>query len=101
MGILLEYENSAQRSLGQCRIGIDPVKYCTKPSRICLLRRLYSQVGITVKLQATTVRITDGDECEHSRDGNEDDSWTCFSMCGELEFWFSDKETKLAVIVDK
>jgi len=99
MGMLLEYKNGAQRSLGQCRIDVDPVKSYTKPLRICLRRRRYYQAGISVKLQATTVQIVEKDECEHSRVGDEE-RWTCFPMCGALEFWFSDRETRLAVIVD-
>lgn len=97
-GMLLEYDNGAQRSLGQCRIGIAPAKSYTKPSRICLQRRLYSKPGISVELQATVVQVTERDECGHDGDG-EGDGWDCSPMCGDLEFWFSDRETKLAAIV--
>lgn len=98
-GMLLKYDNGAQRSLGQCRIGIDPSESYTKPSRICLQRRLYSGAGIAVKLQATAVQVTEMDECEHGRDGEGND-WNCSPMRGNLEFWFSDRETKLAVMVN-
>ncbi|KND90843.1 hypothetical protein TOPH_04652 [Tolypocladium ophioglossoides CBS 100239] len=96
MGILLEYDNGAQRSLGQCRVDVDPVKYYVKPTRICFRRQNYVRPGSSVSLQATMVKSTA--RCEHSHD---EQGWTCFAMRGELEFWFSIDETKLTAIVDK
>ncbi|KAF4967479.1 hypothetical protein FSARC_4974 [Fusarium sarcochroum] len=36
MGILLHYHDGGQRSLGQCRIVVDPFEECVAPVRICL-----------------------------------------------------------------
>ncbi|POR31267.1 Uncharacterized protein TPAR_08516 [Tolypocladium paradoxum] len=94
MGILLEYDNGAQRSLGQCRLDVDPVEYYAKPARICFRRQSY--VGprrTSVSLRATIVESTG--RCGHS---NDEQGWTCFAMRGELEFWFSAEETMLTAI---
>lgn len=96
MGILLEYNNGAQRSLGQCRVDVDPVEYYMKPARICFRRQAYTRPGTSTSLQVTMVKSTG--TCEHSHD---EQGWTCFAMRGELEFWFSHEETKLTAIVDK
>lgn len=95
MGILLQYENGAQRSLGQCRVGVDPVEDCMNPVYICFRRHAYVRSGTSVQLQATTVRSTTRQGHDHDEQG-----WTCFKMQGELEFWFSCEETKLTAIVD-
>lgn len=100
VGMLLEYENGGQRSLGQCRIGVDPVTSYRKPARICLLRRRYPEGGAQLRPRATNVRISERDECEHKRDEGGQD-WTCFPMRGALEFWFSSEETQLTVNVDR
>jgi hypothetical protein len=96
VGILFKYQNGAQRSLGQCRIGVDPFKDCTKPSRICFRRRTYGRCGTPARLQATMVKSTNGQKHGH----DEQQGWTCCQMQGRLEFWFSCEETNLAVILD-
>ncbi|RSL80391.1 hypothetical protein CEP52_017394 [Fusarium oligoseptatum] len=95
MGILLQYQNGAQRSLGQCRVGVDPVEDYVKPVHICFHRQSYVRSGTSVQVQETMVRGTSRREHDHDEQG-----WTCFEMEGELEFWFSHEETKLTVIVD-
>ncbi|CAJ0547345.1 Ff.00g040990.m01.CDS01 [Fusarium sp. VM40] len=96
VGILFGYQNGAQRSVGQCRIGNDPFKDCAKPSRICLHRHNYGRSGTPARLQATMVKSTSGQKHDH----DEQQDWTCFQMQGRLDFWFSFKETSLAVILD-
>lgn len=92
MGILLQYENGAQRSLGQCRLGVDPVQNYVKPAHICLHPQDYVRSGTSIRGQATMVRATSGREHHHNGQG-----WMCFEMQDELEFWFSCEETKLTV----
>lgn len=94
-GILLEYKNGAQRALGQCRYGIDPVESSLKPARICVLDVLYSPPQTSKRLQA--IRVESTDSCEHC---HADDGWTCFTMKGNLEFWVNEEQSSLAVIVD-
>ncbi|RSL55783.1 hypothetical protein CEP54_009204 [Fusarium duplospermum] len=38
-GLLMEYRNGAQRTLGSCRLGVDPVNTWSEPTHICFLSR--------------------------------------------------------------
>ncbi|KAJ3529490.1 hypothetical protein NM208_g9731 [Fusarium decemcellulare] len=96
IGILLQYENGAQRSLGQCRVGIDPTEDYVKPVRICFRRQVYTRLGVSGELQATRVRVSSSGPGHHV---HYEQGWTCFEMQGELEFWFSWQETRLTVIL--
>jgi hypothetical protein len=95
MGILLQYQNGAQRSLGQCRVGVDPVEDYVKPVRICFRRQVCIRSGSSVELQATTFTCTSRQEHDH-----DEQDWTCFKLQGELEFWFSHEETQLTMILE-
>ncbi|KAH7111463.1 hypothetical protein B0J13DRAFT_461938 [Dactylonectria estremocensis] len=94
LGILLHYQNGAQRSLGQCRVDVDPVEDYVKPVHLCFRRQVHVRPGTPVQLQATMVRGTSSQEHNHDEQG-----WTCFEMQGALEFWFSCEETRLTAIV--
>jgi hypothetical protein len=96
VGILFEYQNGAQRSLGQCRIGVDPSQDCAEPSHICLRRQIYSRPETPAPLQATMVKSTS----EQTHDHDKQQGWTCYGMQGRLEFWFSCEETQLTVVMD-
>lgn len=96
IGILLEYDNDGHRSLGQCRVDMDPVEYYVKPAHICLHRQTCLRPRTSVLRQTTMVECSNTREHHHSEDG-----WTCFAMRGELVFWFSCEETGLTPIVDK
>lgn len=100
-GILLEYDNGAQRSLGQCRLDIDPVEYSTRPAGICFRRETHLIgpqhsipsnfiLGNPDSRRVTTVKSTGTDEHTHDEEG-----WTCVPMKGELEFWFTPGQTQL------
>lgn len=95
-GILLEYNNDGHRSLGQCRVDLDPVEYYVKPAYICLHHQNSIRPRTNNLLQKTMVKCSSTREHDHCEDG-----WTCFAMRGELEFWFSSEETRLIKIVDK
>lgn len=100
-GILLEYQNGAQRSLGQCRLGVDKGKHYTKPTRLCFRpttydgawpnRPRYPVPGGHQKV--TVVRCMTESHHTHDKGG-----WTCCRLEGELEFWFSEGETSLKYI---
>lgn len=95
-GMLLEYADGAQRALGQCRVGVDPVEAHAGPSGICLGLRLYTEAGVAVWLQTTDVRVAGGEECGHEREGA-GVGYSCFPMRGDLQFCFSDKETLVQI----
>lgn len=100
-GILLEYQNGAQRSLGQYRLGVDKGKHYTKPTRLCFRPTTYDGRWLNGPRypdpggsQKVTV-VTCTTECLHT---HERDGWTCCALEGELEFWFSEGETSLKYI---
>lgn len=94
LGILLHYQNGAQRSLGQCRVDVDPVEDYVKPVQLCFRSQVHVRPGTRRQLQTTIVRGTSSQEHNHDEQG-----WTCFEMEGALEFWFSCEETRLTAIV--
>ncbi|KAL6414356.1 hypothetical protein AUP68_00874 [Ilyonectria robusta] len=94
LGILLHYQNGAQRALGQCRVDVDPVEDYVKPVQLCFRRQVRVRPGTRRQLQTTIVRGTSSQEHNHDEQG-----WTCFEMQGALEFWFSCEETMLTAIV--
>lgn len=94
LGILLRYQNGAQRSLGQYRVDVDPVEDYVKPVQLYFRSQVYIRPGTRRQLQTTIVRGTSSQEHNHDEQG-----WTCFEMEGSLEFWFSCEETRLTAIV--
>lgn len=98
IGILFEYKNGAKRSVGQCRVGLDPVERYHDPGRVCL-RRVNAgsecRTSVNTLFEVTMVQIAKSLEHQHSGDG-----WTCFANQGYLEAWFSCDETEFGVVVD-
>lgn len=80
-----------QRALGQCRVGIDPVKELINPLRFCFKNTTYWQADLERELSCVQV------ECCSSVKNHvhEDMGWTCCRMSGDLIFWFTEEETKL------
>ncbi|QPG98958.1 hypothetical protein C2857_000510 [Epichloe festucae Fl1] len=97
MGILLKYKNGAQRSLGQCRIGVDQVDYHDNPVRLCLQRCQVPSKAVRniTSLQVTNVKILCTTEHHHIEDG-----WTCYTLQGQLHFWYACNETHLTIVFD-
>lgn len=102
VGILLRYNNGAERCVGQCRLGVDNVESIERINRLCLRTIEFDfdtndpdEFDAVPRNQATLVSATCNADHHHSEPG-----WTCMPMRGELEFWFSCEETKLCVRVD-
>lgn len=108
--ILFDYENGAQRAVGDCRIGVDPFVTYMKPSRICFLAKNYPQAENGSDSAPRTsetesghvqdeelVMIASGSESE-SEHSHEEDGWACHGMRGDLHFWFKKDKFKLEVI---
>ncbi|KAF7529912.1 hypothetical protein G7054_g9728 [Neopestalotiopsis clavispora] len=85
-GIILDYENGAQRAVGECQLGgVDTSTVYTNIKRICFRRPggsvlLASQPnwwGINCQVEA-------GSDLEHSHGEHEHIEWTCFHMQGNL-----------------
>ena len=83
-GLLFDYENSAQRVLGQCRLHVDPHETFIRPMSFCFKRTEDDDSGA----EQTRTMVQFGDGLVHSHDG--DDGWICFSMAGTLGFYFTE-----------
>ncbi|KAK6715535.1 hypothetical protein SNK04_006484 [Fusarium graminearum] len=95
-GVLLEYENGAQRALGDYRVGnylpgTDRVKKHLKPSQICYL----GPQDEGVDAYNFVVKASD----HHDHDPNHDaEGWKCNSLSGVLEFWFSFERSVIRIV---
>lgn len=95
-GILLEYEDGVQRTSGQCRVGVDPIKRYSRPVLIC-------QHNYNVKGNGRSVRPHHEVKCyirtdEHSHNPEPDD-WQC-SDCqkGDILVNWSNEVAELIVL---
>lgn len=86
-GILFDYENGAQRAVGNCRLGLDPLKTYLSPVRICYLPITFSRTHSNTIYRS--IRIESGCEATHVHG---EGAWICSAMVGNLDFWFSEKE---------
>lgn len=92
-GILLEYENGAQRALGQCRLQVDPSRTYTKPSLLCFVNLVCKgKVDEEDDLEVVKMQFDDG--AEH---GHQQENWACFEMVGTLHFWFRGPQSRVHV----
>jgi hypothetical protein len=89
-GFLLEYNDGAQRALGNCRLGVDRMVKYWKPLRIC---QMGGPQGCP-RLPMSYVEAGNDDEHEHELLG-----WTCNPCQGVLEFWFS-KDLSIIRVVE-
>lgn len=97
-GMLLYYTNGSQRSVGQCRVGVDDSTSYDDPRGICLYGRAalqHSESEGNDEFNAGDVVIRTGDKCEH-------DSpllHRCWPLTGELGVWFAGAVARINVIV--
>ncbi|KAI5459552.1 hypothetical protein BGZ63DRAFT_388280 [Mariannaea sp. PMI_226] len=91
--IIFDYENGAQRAVGNCRLGIDCVTDYLNPSRICYLPVSFvlGHSGGDRQL----VRVEGG--CDDFAHNHDEVSWVCSGMDGVLEFWFSEEESVINI----
>jgi hypothetical protein len=82
-GIVLEYRDGSKRALGQCRLGIDVSEECADPTQLCYNN--LSKNTVLVKFYSNG--------SAHPR--HEESGWTCCSMRGVLEFWYSERDAEL------
>jgi hypothetical protein len=97
-GILLEYENGAQRTVGDVRLGVDASEvYEKRPRRMCTKMVPYDMPRWQWQTQALGYEIAfnGAKECEakHTRSG-----WVCYDTEGVLNFWFSMRENYVEVV---
>lgn len=95
-GMLAEYSNGSQRALGECRIGLDPVCNYKNPACLCFTQVRCNRPGTAIELKGTKVSSTCHSEHKHAEEG-----WSCFPMHGTLQFWFTNEQSMLEVILDE
>ncbi|KAL2017530.1 hypothetical protein VTK56DRAFT_2022 [Thermocarpiscus australiensis] len=106
-GILLGYENGAQRALGECRVGVDRVTVYARPVLICFRNSLEnSEPRAREAFKLVTVECTSSAEHSHR-----DEGWECCSLPSalplevplafqfHLAFWFTHEEAILDTFV--
>ncbi|KAL6413025.1 hypothetical protein AUP68_02520 [Ilyonectria robusta] len=85
-GIVIHYLDGTRRSLGQCRVGLDPTQTYTEPSHFCYA---YPRVGRDgLEVQFTT-------DSEHKHWNSHELEWACYQMAGVLQFWFTKQQVAL------
>jgi hypothetical protein len=96
-GMLLEYANGAQRAVGDCRVGVDPVTTYTRPVRLCISRgkRTLPRVegvyasewddGREKKGWVMRVKCSGLEEEDHGHQGDEGE-WKSYELRGWLVF---------------
>ncbi|RFU77896.1 hypothetical protein TARUN_4294 [Trichoderma arundinaceum] len=85
-GLLLEYENGSQRSLGECRIGLDLERTYRNPVCICIAQEPDDRRP-DIKVRA---------DCKPEHKHKSDD-WKCHRMRGTLKFWFTYQQSGIEV----
>lgn len=92
-GLLMEYEDGAQRALGSCRLGVDPVTTCSQPTHVCFSSTTLTDPDITYPV-ARVEALTQ----EEGKDHTHPKGWTCCAVSwgGSLEVWFSYRVFKIS-----
>jgi hypothetical protein len=84
-GLIIDYTSGAQRALGSCRVGVDPVDTCEALSDIRFRRSArINQIG--TEFPMVEVQI-----CSASDDKDHDAGWTRLKDGMTLEMWFDDR----------
>ncbi|TLD28855.1 hypothetical protein PspLS_03481 [Pyricularia sp. CBS 133598] len=89
-GLLLSYENKAQRALGDCWLGIDDEESYAEPSHICF-RNTFNIPRPFDDIHFNALRVV-ASYPDHTHDEND---WVCWTLSGTIEFWFTDKAASL------
>lgn len=97
-GIVLTYQNGAQRALGDCRLGVDPSRRYINPVFMCAAPESQPDPIFDWSYRYVSVEFHGEGTHEHSEAG-----WECFKleMDGTLNFWFTHKQQYLEVVPDQ
>lgn len=84
-GLLMEYRDGAQRTLGSCRLGVDLVTTCSDPTHICVLSTTLT--GRDIDYPRSRVEVINQEEPHN----HHPEGWICrdLSRGGSVEVWFS------------
>lgn len=88
-GLLLEYEDGGQRSVGECRVGLDVERAYERPVGLC--------IGRKSGFPRWSIRVRVDGQAEHT---HPERNWQCYSMRGTLVSWQKRGFSTLKVDVD-
>ncbi|KAF5971320.1 hypothetical protein FBULB1_9280 [Fusarium bulbicola] len=91
-GFLLEYKNGAQRSAGQCRVGVDEVIVCHRPVSFCY-RTVYGD-ALDENKHYTVICGSDTG-IEHYGHGFDNGPWKCSDLELYAKVWCDDVTSDL------
>lgn len=99
-GIIIDYLNGAQQSVGQCRLGVDIVERTDSPACFFLAHSTYTREGTDVQLPAYRVSFRQrlGEPLPEGQTSL-DLVWTRHSLVGTFELWFTEEKAKPNVYV--
>lgn len=90
-GIVLWYENGAQRAAGLCRLGIDFVTTYRNPVNFCY--SIYSSLDNQSYNGEMVECTTEGDTHDHDHD----EYWHCLQMKGSIQYIWNDFAARVEV----
>ncbi|KAF7551194.1 hypothetical protein G7046_g7786 [Stylonectria norvegica] len=95
-GVLFEYNNGAQRAVGDCHLGASPDPFYDDscPKWICLATTEHDLLETGDSFYSAMVAARSSPH-EHSGGGV---NWKCFPMKGVMEFWCSEKRQHVKII---
>jgi hypothetical protein len=88
-GFIIFYRGGAQRALGSCRVGIDPVDKCET------LADIRFRSSATILESGTELPGVDVQICAASDNDEDDAGWTRLKEGMTLEMWFDDRRVVL------
>ncbi|ETS84938.1 hypothetical protein PFICI_02963 [Pestalotiopsis fici W106-1] len=85
-GILFDYENGAQRAVGECLVGVAPSTIYMNPKRICVHKAQDGEAIVNdTEASFNCCEIEAGSELEH--DHGEEHGWFCYTLEGYMSWW--------------
>lgn len=91
-GLIFDYASGAQRALGSCRVGIDPVEWCEALADV-RFRPTEASNGTGATIPFVSIEI-----CVASETEEEEVDWTRLEEGGTLEMWFNHQAMTLYMI---
>lgn len=94
-GVIIEYASGAQRAIGQCRVGEDPVVEYHHPEKICVApvgdRKQSLKWGLG---EARVIGVSSSSPLSSTDDNL---LWRSFDLRGEMQFWFDRNVSQVLV----
>lgn len=97
-GVIIEYANGAQRAIGQCRVGEDPVVEYRNPEKLCIAPVGERKQSLRWGLGETRVMAVSSSSAAPAELGGDDLHWRSYDLSGELQFWFDRNVSQLVIV---